>query len=68
MAVDTGLGLPDRGFLDALGSVIGPADVRWIRLTHRAAPRHRPGPAQPVRLTRLAGVTAHRAAPLPLRG
>ncbi|MCU1657946.1 MAG: lactamase, partial [Pseudonocardiales bacterium] len=34
VVVDTGLGLPDRGFLDALGSVIDPADVQWIWLTH----------------------------------
>lgn len=34
VVVDTGLGLPDRGFLDALGSVLDPADVRWIWLTH----------------------------------
>ncbi|MDQ4033765.1 MAG: MBL fold metallo-hydrolase [Actinomycetota bacterium] len=34
VAVDTGLSLPDRGFMDALGSVVDPADVRWIWLTH----------------------------------
>ena len=34
VVVDTGLGLPDRNFVDALGSVIDPADVRWIWLTH----------------------------------
>jgi glyoxylase-like metal-dependent hydrolase (beta-lactamase superfamily II) len=34
VVVDTGLSLPDRGFMDALGSVIDPADVRWIWLTH----------------------------------
>lgn len=34
VVVDTGLGLPDRGFLDALGSVLDPRDVRWIWLTH----------------------------------
>uniref|UniRef100_A0AAU2JGV3 MBL fold metallo-hydrolase n=1 Tax=Streptomyces sp. NBC_00049 TaxID=2903617 RepID=A0AAU2JGV3_9ACTN len=34
VVVDTGLGLPDRNFLDTLGSVIDPADVRWIWLTH----------------------------------
>jgi hypothetical protein len=28
--VDTGLGLPDRDFVRALGSVLDPADVRWI--------------------------------------
>jgi len=54
VVVDTGLGLPDRNFLEALGSVLDPADVRWIWLTHpdrdhtgglfdllRAAPRAR---------------------------
>ncbi|MFD9356743.1 MBL fold metallo-hydrolase [Streptomyces sp. NPDC060031] len=34
VVVDTGLGLPDRNFLETLGSVIDPADVRWIWLTH----------------------------------
>lgn len=34
VVVDTGLGLPDRDFLDTLGSVVDPADVRWIWLTH----------------------------------
>ena len=34
VVVDTGLSLPDRGFMDALGSVIDPKDVRWIWLTH----------------------------------
>jgi glyoxylase-like metal-dependent hydrolase (beta-lactamase superfamily II) len=34
VVVDTGLGLPGRGFMDALGSVVDPADVRWIWLTH----------------------------------
>jgi hypothetical protein len=34
VVVDTGLGLPGRGFMDALGSVIDPAEVRWIWLTH----------------------------------
>ena len=34
VVVDTGLGLPDRTFLDDLGSVLDPADVRWIWLTH----------------------------------
>ena len=32
VVVDTGL--PGRGFLDTLGSVVDPADVRWIWLTH----------------------------------
>ena len=34
VVVDTGLSLPDRGFLDALGSILDPKDVRWIWLTH----------------------------------
>jgi len=34
VVVDTGLSLPGVGFLDALASVIDPADVRWIYLTH----------------------------------
>lgn len=34
VVVDTGLSLPDRGFMDALGSVVDPQDVRWIWLTH----------------------------------
>jgi glyoxylase-like metal-dependent hydrolase (beta-lactamase superfamily II) len=34
VVVDTGLGLPDRHFVQDLGSVIDPADVRWIWLTH----------------------------------
>jgi len=34
VVVDTGLSLPGRGFLDALGSVIDPAAVEWIWLTH----------------------------------
>lgn len=34
VVVDTGLSLPGRGFLEALGTVIDPADVRWIWLTH----------------------------------
>ncbi|MGN9914581.1 MBL fold metallo-hydrolase [Phytohabitans sp. LJ34] len=34
VVVDTGLGLPDRDFLEALGSVVDPRDVRWIWLTH----------------------------------
>lgn len=34
VVVDTGLSLPNRGFMDVLGSVIDPADVRWIWLTH----------------------------------
>jgi glyoxylase-like metal-dependent hydrolase (beta-lactamase superfamily II) len=34
VVIDTGLSLPGRGFMEALGSVIDPADVRWIWLTH----------------------------------
>lgn len=34
VVVDTGLGLPDRNFLETVGSVVDPADVRWIWLTH----------------------------------
>jgi flavorubredoxin len=32
VVIDTGL--PDRGYLDVLGSVVDPTDVRWIWLTH----------------------------------
>ncbi|MFE7378747.1 MBL fold metallo-hydrolase [Streptomyces zhihengii] len=34
VVVDTGLGLPDRDFLNTLGSVVDPEDVRWIWLSH----------------------------------
>ncbi|HSP38501.1 MAG TPA: MBL fold metallo-hydrolase [Frankiaceae bacterium] len=34
MVIDTGLGTPDKHFLDDLATVIDPADVRWIYLTH----------------------------------
>lgn len=34
VVVDTGLSLPGRGFMEALDSVVDPADVRWIWLTH----------------------------------
>jgi glyoxylase-like metal-dependent hydrolase (beta-lactamase superfamily II) len=34
VVVDTGLSLPGRGFMNALGTVIDPRDVRWIWLTH----------------------------------
>jgi flavorubredoxin len=34
VVVDTGVSLPDRGFMEALGSVVDPKDVRWIWLTH----------------------------------
>jgi hypothetical protein len=34
VVVDTGLSLPGRGFMEALGSVIDPQDIRWIWLTH----------------------------------
>lgn len=34
VVVDTGLGLPDRDFVHALSTVMDPAEVRWIWLTH----------------------------------
>lgn len=34
MVVDTGLSSPDKNFLEDLGGVIDPLDVRWIYLTH----------------------------------
>ena len=34
VVIDTGLTLPAVNFLDVLGSVIDPNDVRWIWLTH----------------------------------
>ncbi|HCT76121.1 MAG TPA: MBL fold metallo-hydrolase [Micromonosporaceae bacterium] len=34
VVIDTGLSIPETGFMDALGSVIDPKDVRWIWLTH----------------------------------
>ncbi|WP_327324671.1 MBL fold metallo-hydrolase [Streptomyces sp. NBC_01210] len=34
VVVDTGLGLPDRNFVETLSSALDPADVRWIWLTH----------------------------------
>lgn len=34
VVVDTGLGLPDRNFLERVAAVLDPADVRWIWLTH----------------------------------
>ena len=34
VVVDTGLSLPGRRFLEAVGSVIDPVDVEWIWLTH----------------------------------
>jgi hypothetical protein len=34
VVVDTGVGLPDRDFVSVLSSVIDPATVRWIYLTH----------------------------------
>ncbi|MFD3941446.1 MBL fold metallo-hydrolase [Streptomyces sp. NPDC058579] len=34
VVVDTGLSLSDRDFVETLGSVVDPADVRWIWLTH----------------------------------
>ena len=32
--IDTGIGLDRDGFIDALGSVIDPAALRWVWLTH----------------------------------
>ncbi|MFJ3584591.1 MBL fold metallo-hydrolase [Streptomyces sp. NPDC090127] len=34
VVVDTGLSVADRDFVNALGSVVDPADIRWIWLTH----------------------------------
>ncbi|MEU6983864.1 MBL fold metallo-hydrolase [Streptomyces sp. NPDC046324] len=34
VVVDTGLSLSDRNFVGVLGSVVDPADIRWIWLTH----------------------------------
>lgn len=34
VVIDTGLSLPGRGFMDALGSVLDPSDVEWIWITH----------------------------------
>ncbi|MEU9861784.1 MBL fold metallo-hydrolase [Streptomyces sp. NPDC047971] len=34
VVVDTGLSLSDRNFVSTLGSVMDPADIRWIWLTH----------------------------------
>jgi glyoxylase-like metal-dependent hydrolase (beta-lactamase superfamily II) len=34
VVIDTGLSLPDRNFVATLRTVIDPADVRWIWLTH----------------------------------
>ena len=34
LVVDTGLGLPDRNFVESVSAVIDPQDVRWIYLTH----------------------------------
>jgi glyoxylase-like metal-dependent hydrolase (beta-lactamase superfamily II) len=34
VVVDTGLSLPDRDFVGALRSVVDPATIRWIWLTH----------------------------------
>jgi len=34
VVIDTGLSLPDRDFVAALKTVMDPADVRWIWLTH----------------------------------
>src|ERR1700694_5821712 len=34
VVVDTGVSLPDRDFVAALSTVIDPAEVRWIWLSH----------------------------------
>lgn len=34
VVVDTGLSLPGRGFMTALGAVLDPGDVEWIWITH----------------------------------
>lgn len=34
VVIDTGVGLPDRNFVEQLSAVLDPADVRWIWLTH----------------------------------
>jgi hypothetical protein len=34
VVVDTGLGTEDKDFVNVLGEVMNPADVRWIWLTH----------------------------------
>lgn len=34
VVVDTGVGLPDRDFVQTLSAVLDPAEVRWIWLTH----------------------------------
>lgn len=34
VVVDTGLSVPGTGFMEVLGSVVDPQDVRWIWLTH----------------------------------
>ncbi|SED01323.1 MBL fold metallo-hydrolase [Streptomyces sp. TLI_105] len=34
VVVDTGLSLADRNFVNTLGSVVDPADILWIWLTH----------------------------------
>ena len=34
IVIDTGLSLPDRDFVATLATVMDPADVRWIWLTH----------------------------------
>ena len=48
VVIDTGLGLPDRDFVADVGSVIDPADVRWIWLrkcrTARTQRYTKPGP------------------------
>ncbi len=34
VVIDTGLGLPDRDFVETLRTIMDPAEVRWIWLTH----------------------------------
>ena len=34
LVIDTGVGLPDRHFVEVVADAIDPADVRWIWLTH----------------------------------
>jgi hypothetical protein len=34
VVIDTGLGLPDRDFVETLKTIIDPSEVRWIWLTH----------------------------------
>lgn len=34
LVIDSGLSTPNTGFMDAVASVVDPADVRWVWLTH----------------------------------